>query len=146
MHPRHRGAGSVSQQSGYVAKDVNVGNQLDTGDASAKAPSPRRREPTPRRSVCRRPGCGYRGVCTFRRRSDPFRNQTSDPWVDPLRPGKASRHPNQTGPRPHSDRAPRIFAESIRTLPPCRGVNGMGRRFFLAMAWKGMGARATLIM
>ena len=88
------------------------------------------------------------GVCTFRKRSDPFRTQTSDPWVDPLRPGKGShsdrprkptqtgiRHPNQTGSRPHSDRAPTILTESIHTLPPCHNVNGMGIRFFLP--WHG---------
>ena len=65
----------------------------------------------------------------------------SDRGKDPTQTG--IRHPNQTGPRPHSDRAPSIPAESIRALPPCHGVNGMGRRFFLAVAWKGMGAPAT---
>ena len=91
---------------------------------------------------------GYGGVCAFRKQSDSFRTQTSDPWVDPFRRGNGShsdrprgptqtgnRHPNQTGPRPHSDRAPRIPAESIRTLSPCHGVNGMERRFFLP--WHG---------
>ena len=64
----------------------------------------------------------------------------SDREKDPTQTGREPtqtgiRHPNQTGPRPHSDRALRIPIESIRTLPPCR--------FFLAMAWKGMGAGTT---
>ena len=83
-------------------------------------------------------------VCTFRKRSDPFRTHTSDPWVDPLRPGKGS---HSDRPRAHSDRNP--SSQSDRAQAPLTEHQGSPlrasapyrhARFFLAMAWKSMGA------